>query len=702
MLSKVTFEQKDLVGVITINNPPVNALDVKVRQQLLDALEAGLVDSQIQALVLTGEGRIFSAGMDLHEFGHPIAPPELDDIISKLETSPKLIVSALNGAAIGGGFELALGCDYRIGSSAAKVSFPEVHLGLMPGAGGTQRLPRLVSVNVAVELITSGSNILAEDALRLGILDQLIDGDLLEGSLEFVHRCLTENEPRRRLCNSDLVGMPGQVTQHWLAQYCKNLGKVSIPNQENEFAVLKCVEAIESAIHLSFQEGLKRERELFNQCLNSTQTQSKIHLFLSKRKTLRIPGSAVSSNTRAIQKVSVVGSGVMGRGIAMAFANTGVPIKLLATCRVSLEHSLKAIAHSYESAVSKDRLSWADSKHRLSLITGAVNDSDIGDSDLVIEAVTEDMRIKQHVFAQLDNVCHPTTIFATNTSSLDINMLANATKRQQYFIGMHFFNPAHKMQLLEIISASQTRAEVISSIKQLAKRLGKIGILVGNCQGFAANRMLNAYLFHAESLLGEGALPGQIDQVLEDFGMSIGPFAMSDMVGLDIILKSQRHRNFLQNQKRLPTHFVGYLCRLGRLGQKTGAGWYRYEPGSYLPIPDPQIGDWLKSRASSLGCGRHEFGNDEILKKCLYSLINEGMKILEAGIVQEPSDIDLISVYGYGFPANRGGLMFYAEAIGFPNIYGDISKFRDADPVGWQPSQLLRRLAESGESLYRR
>jgi 3-hydroxyacyl-CoA dehydrogenase len=697
MSNPVTYDRKGNVGVVTVDSPPVNALSQAVRQGLSEAMDKAAADAQANAIVLICAGRTFSAGADIREFGKPPQPPILFQVLDKLENSAKPVVAAIHGTAFGGGLEVALVCHYRCAVPGARFGLPEVKLGLLPGAGGTQRLPRLIGVEPAAEMITSGDPIGAEEARKLGLVDEIVRGDLAAGAVAFAQRLVTEGKPARRI--RDLKDKIGNVPPGLFDTLRKDLKKRSRGNE----APLRCLESVEAAVTLPFDEGIAKERQLFGQAMASPQSAALRYLFFAEREAAKIPDVPKEIAPRPIKKAAVLGAGTMGTGIAMNFANAGVPVLIVDTTKEQVEKGLGTIRKNYASTVSKGRLSQAEMDARMARVQGTVEFEAVRDADVVVEAVFEEMGLKKEIFAKLDKICRPDALLATNTSTLDINQMAAATKRPEQVLGMHFFSPANVMKLVEVVRGAKTGKEAIATAMALTKTLDKVGALVGVCDGFVGNRMLHKYAREAAYLLEEGALPQQVDKVLTDFGLPMGPFAMGDLAGLDVgwrIRKARRAAGTLGLERYSGT-IADRLCEMGRFGQKTSAGYYRYETGSRAPLPDPAVEEVIAKVAQEQGVTRRKISDEEILSRCLYPMINEGAKILEEGIALRASDIDVIWIYGYGFPAHRGGPMFHADSVGLKNVLDGIEKFQQQFGAHWTPAPLLRKLAEQGKHFTR-
>jgi 3-hydroxyacyl-CoA dehydrogenase len=684
--------------MIALNNPPVNALATPVRAGIADALEKATNDPQIKAVVLIGNGRCFSSGADIREFSEPgkHASPILPEVIAQIEQCPKPVVAALHSTAFGGGLELALGCHYRIGAPSARLAQPEVKLGIIPGAGGTQRLPRLIGVEPALKMILSGEPVDAEKALALGLLDEVVHGELHDEAVAFAEKLIAERRPLRRARDMDAkLRAVGDVSA-LLANARKSIER----RARGLLAPFLCIESVGNAFKLPFDKALKQERELFERCRDSEQSKAQRYAFFAERRVAKIPDVPADTPVTAISTAAVVGAGTMGGGIAMCFANAGIPVRLLEVSQEILSKGLATIRKNYAATVAKGRLPQTNMDARLGLISGTLDYGDIAGADIVIEAVFEEMDLKKQVFRTLDQVCKPAAILATNTSTLDVNEIAAATARPEKVIGTHFFSPANVMKLVENVRGTKSSKETIATVMRLSKTLGKVGVLVGVCDGFVGNRMYHAYTRQASFLLEEGALPQQVDRVIYDFGFPMGPFAVGDLAGLDISWRIRQRRAKTRPKHERYSPIADRICELGRFGQKTGAGWYRYEPGSRTPIPDPEIEKLIISVSEELGITRRPIEDQEILERCIYALINEGAKILEQGIALRASDIDVIWIYGYGFPVYRGGPMFYADRAGLKVIYNTLSRLYDIHGELLKPAPLLEKLAKQNKGFH--
>lgn len=681
MSSSVSVTNDNGVAVVTIDNPPVNALSFHVRKPLYEALAALRDDPAAKAIVIACAGRTFIAGADITEFGKPVQQPELRAIIALLETIPKPTVAAIHGTALGGGLELALGCHFRIADRGAKLGLPEVKLGLLPGGGGTVRLPRLVGAAKALVMIVSGTPISAGEAKAAGLVDAVVDGDLPE-AVRFAHEMTDRSGPfvpvrerNERLAEIDLAAFDAYAAD--LAKKARGLE-----------APLACAEAVRNAITLPFDEALAAERQLFLKLVSGDQSRAQRHLFFAEREAAKIPGKDLQK--RRIGRAGIIGAGTMGGGIAMAFANGGLPVTLLETSDDALRRGLATIEENYAVSISRGSLTEEVKQKRLELFKGSTDYADLADCDLIIEAVFEDMSLKKEVFGKLDAIARPGAILATNTSYLDVNEIAASTSRPQDVLGMHFFSPANVMKLLEIVRAEKTAPEVLATVTDLARRIGKVAVVVGVCHGFVGNRMLSARGAESEALLLEGATPAQVDKAFTDFGWPMGPFQMGDLAGLDIGWRNRKARG----QAAL---IADTLCEQGHFGQKTGRGWYRYESSAREPIADPEVEALIRAKAAELGIARREIGAEEIIERTLYPLVNEGAKILEEGIAARASDIDVVWVNGYGFPIGKGGPMFWAGLEGAGKIVERLEYWhRRTGRAIFEPAPALKRFAETG------
>ena len=693
MSEVVTYQREGAIGVIAVNYPPVNALSQVMRSGLLAALDEGQNDADAKALLLVCEGKTFIAGADIREFGQPMQEPALPSVVDALESSDKPIIAAIHGTALGGGLEVALGCDYRVALDSARVGLPEVKLGLLPGAGGTQRLPRLAGARKSLEMITSGDFVPAGDALEAGIVDSVEAGsDSRAVGLAFAQKVVDEGRPVRRV--RDLTEkLSVEQGSEVFGEFRASLEKKA----RGLFAPFKCVDAVEAAFELPFEQGMQRERELFQECMESPQRAGLVHAFFAEREVSKVPGLPKDTPVRDVERVGIIGAGTMGGGIAMNFANAGIPVRLLEVKQEALDKGLGVIRKNYENSAKKGRITQEQVEQRMALIEPTLSYDDFADVDLVIEAVFEDMGIKKEIFSTLDRVCRQGAILASNTSTLDIDEIASATTRPADVVGMHFFSPANVMKLLENVTGSNTANDVKATVMTLAKRIGKVSVLVGNCYGFVGNRMLHQRGAEATALVNEGASPQQVDRVLTDFGFPMGQFAMSDLAGIDVGYRIREERR--KAGEDIPPNWMDKLVEQGRLGQKTQAGIYLYEEGNRQPVSDPEVDRLIEQFREEQGIQAREIPDREILERCMYVMINEAAKILEEGIAARALDVDVTWIYGYGFPSYRGGPMFWADQVGFEEIRDTVRRFHDT--LGgdqWKPAALLERLANEGST----
>jgi 3-hydroxyacyl-CoA dehydrogenase len=697
MSGLVQLKNLDGVAVITIDNPPVNALGPGVPEGIGAAVATASQDEDVSAIVLIGAGRTFVAGADikqLEEQAHGRGPgaPNLHWLLKSIEDCPKPVVVAIHGTALGGGLELAMAGHYRVASPSAQAGQPEVNLGIIPGAEGTQRLPRLVGVEAALDMLISGKPINAPEAQRLGLLDRIIEGDLLDGAAAFAQDVAAWGPHRKTRDRNEKLGSPDANASTLVAARDQARG-----SRRNMVAPLRAIDAVEAAVALPFEEGCKREREIVEQCLAGDEARALIHAFFAERAVSKVPGISKDTTTYPIRSAGVVGSGTMGGGIAMALAGAGIAVLLKDTDQLALDRGWFTIRKNYAVSVDKGRLTPETMRQRMALIRPQLTYDGFEDVDIIIEAVFENMTLKKQIFGEIDKIARDGCILATNTSTLDIDEIASVTARPDMVIGTHFFSPAHVMRLLEVVRGARTRLEVIATAMALAKQLRKVGVIVGNCTGFVGNRMMLPYMREARFLVEEGATPSQVDRALYDFGMAMGIFAVDDMGGIDLSWRvRQEFRHLEKPGTRVPL-VLEKLYEMGRWGQKTGAGWYRYQDGR-TPIPDPEVEALIETTAKQAGIERRSISNDEIIERCLYILINEGARILEEGYAQRPGDIDTIYIAGYGFPAYRGGPMWYADTVGLRKIYERIVEFERQHGDSWTPAPLLKRLAEEEQT----
>jgi 3-hydroxyacyl-CoA dehydrogenase len=693
-MSVVSYEIKGEIGVVTLNNPPVNALSHTLRQGIEQAINNAQEDAT-KALVIICQGRTFIAGADITEFGKPPQAPSLPDMIMTIDASNKPVIAAIHGSALGGGLETALACHYRCALVSAKVGLPEVKLGLLPGAGGTQRMPRLVGVDVALDLITSGNPIAATKAATLGLIDKVIEGDLLDGALNYANEIVAQAAPLKRV--SDIIIDPASVASDVFVNCHTKLSK-RMRGQEAPRRIVDCVEA---AVTLPFVEGLKKERELFKECMASPQSAALRHMFFAERQSAKVKDLAKDTVVKKIKHVGIIGGGTMGGGIAMNFANVGIAVTLLEINDEALQRGKDIIAKNYSMTVSKGKLSSSQATERQMLITGTTDYSDLSDVDMVIEAVFENIDIKKQVFTKLDEVCKPGAILASNTSYQDVDQIAAATKRPEDVIGLHFFSPANVMKLLEVVRGAKTSNEVLATSMAMARTIKKIPALSRVCYGFIGNRMLRPYAAQAQLCMIEGNSPEKIDNAMLSYGMAMGPLSVADLAGIDIGYKARESLTDTEKGDPRTYRIADALAEMGRLGQKTGAGYYQYDGATRKRRADPLVDDVIAKVAAELNVAAKPCSDEDIQNRLLFALANEGFKILEEGVAQRPSDIDVVYAFGYGFPAYRGGPMHYVDnVIGLKKLYETICEFAQTHGEQfWQPANLLKQLVEDDKSL---
>ncbi len=692
MSDVVRYALKGRVAVITVDNPPVNALSHAVRLGLVDSLEKALADPACAAIVLIAAGRTFMAGADVREFGRPALPPVSIEVVRRYDEAAKPVVAAIHGTALGGGFELALGCHYRVTVPSARFGTPEIKLGLIPGAGATQRLPRLVGVEAALDFVLGGEAVPAAKAKALGIVDAVVDGDLEAGAIAFAEE-IADRRPLPRIRNREDKLNQARADRTVFANRRAELAR----SARNLVAPLRGVDAVEMALDLPFDQGLKREREIFLELMDTPQSKAARHMFFAERECARLPDIPADVPAREIKRAAVLGAGTMGSGIAICFANAGIPVTVLEAEPAALERGLSGIRKTYDSQVERGRLNPAARDERVARIAGTLNFDELREADVIVEAVFEDIGIKKQVFARLDAVAKPGAILATNTSTLDIDAIAAVTKRPGDVVGLHFFSPAHVMRLLEVVRGRATAPDTMVTAMKLGRTLGKIAVPVGVCFGFVGNRMMIRYDLEAHYMLEEGAMPQDIDRVLREFGLPLGLFGMLDLAGVDVMWRIRQHlaKTAPSDAPRLPA-ILDRIAEQRRFGQKTGAGYYRYVGRN--AIPDPWIEDMIAAESRRLGITRRVIDDAEMRDRCLAALINEGAHVLEEGIAHRPSDIDVIYVYGFGFPAWRGGPMHYADQIGLDRILADVRRFHERFGERWKPAPLLERLVREGRN----
>jgi len=692
MSEVVSYQLQENIAVVTVNSPPVNALSQAVRKGILDGIKTAQADDS-EAIVIRCEGRTFIAGADITEFGKPPLDPWLPEVLTAIENSKKPVIAAIHGTALGGGFEVALACHYRCAVASAMVGLPEVKLGLLPGAGGTQRVPRVAGVKAALDMITSGNPVPAARAKDMGLIDEIITGDdLAAGAVSYARDLLASGAPLKRI--RDITINKETIEPGFFDNARKQLAK----RARGQIAQDRIVSCIEAAVNLPMDEGLARERELFQELVKSPESAAMRHIFFAERQAAKIKDLPKDTPIRDIKRVAIIGGGTMGGGIAMCFANVGIPVTLLEVSDEALQRGLGIIRKNYTITVQKGKMSQEQMEQRMGLIQGSTDYAEIADVDLVIEAVFENLDLKKEIFARLDGVCKQGAILATNTSYQDVDAIAAATGRPQDVLGLHFFSPANVMKLLEVVRGEKTADDVLATSMAIGKKIGKVCALSRVCYGFIGNRMLGGYGREAQMLLLDGCTPEQVDSTLEEFGMAMGPLAMGDLAGLDVGYKARQARTDLPDDPKL--YRMGtLLVEMGRYGQKTGSGFYKYDPETRQRQSDPEVEALIREEAARLGVEQRDFSKEEILARCFYPLINEGAKILEEGIAQRPSDIDVVYVFGYAFPVAKGGPMFYADQVGLKNVYDKICEFRDRYGADyWQPAPLLEKLAKEGKT----
>ena len=689
----VSLSQQDDIAVITICNPPVNIISAAVRAGLTEALTTLASTTRLRAAVLTAEGSTFCSGADIGEFAGPPREAEYRDLFRRLEQSPIPIVAALHGIVLGGGLEMALACHYRIAAPATRLGLPELTLGIIPGAGGTQRMPRLIGVEKTLELLFSGRPVDAAQALELGFIDRISEGPLSEAALGYTRSLLAQGKGPRRTCDRRVD--PASATPE-IVERLKERARRQFPHR---LAPFSAIEAVMSSLTHPFEDGLILEEHIANRSKATPEAKALIHVFFAEREARKIPGLEPSA-PRVIRRAGVIGAGTMGGGIAICFANAGIPVTLLDVSDEALARGRQAIAATYASMVKRGRISERERDERVGLISSSSSDEAFRDADVIVEAVFENMDLKKRVFSRLDEIAKPGAILATNTSTLDIDEIAAATRRPAEVIGLHFFSPANVMPLLEVVRTDKTSAPTLAAAFEVAKLLRKTPVLARVCYGFIGNRMMEGYAREAQRMVLEGATPREVDSALENFGMAMGILAVFDMAGIDVGVKV--HQSNAAQYPPDPTYYQAdiALCSAGRLGQKNGKGYYRYVPGDRARYDDPEAIGILRDHAARLAVPQRAHTEEEIIERCLYPLMNEGLRVLEEGVALRASDIDVVWTSGYGFPRYRGGPMFYADSIGLKTLYDGMLKYREQlGPMHWQPAPLLRRLVEEGRTL---
>jgi 3-hydroxyacyl-CoA dehydrogenase len=692
-----SYEVRDGVAVIAMNNPPVNGLSYDTRRAIADGIDKAQADTKVQAIVITGGGKAFSGGADIREFGSPKSTlePNLLSLIRMTENASKPVVAAVNGVCMGGGLELALGCHYRVASPGVPVALPEVKIGLIPGAGGTQRLPRVLGVETALNMIVSGEPVKSDVLASLPgqkLFDKVIDGDVVAGAVAFA-KSVADQRPLPKV--RDLKASHPNADAYF--QFARNTVKAM---SKNFPAPPKCVDAVQASLTKKIDDGLAYELELFKGLMLTPECKALRHAFFGERAASKIPDVPEDTAQRAVKGVAVIGAGTMGGGISMNFLNAGIPVTMLEMKQEALDRGIATIRKNYEAQVKKGKLKPDVYDKRMSLLKTTLNYDDIKNADMVIEAVFEEMGVKEKVFKKLDEVMKPGAILASNTSTLDVNAIAAFTKRPQDVIGTHFFSPANVMKLLEVVRGAKTSKDVLATVMALAKPIKKTAVVSGVCDGFIGNRMIEQYSRQAGFLLEEGCTPAQVDKAIEKFGFAMGPFRMGDLAGNDIGW-AIRKRRYVEKPDMRYSKTADLLCEMGRYGQKTGAGWYDYQAGKRDAIPSPVVDKMIEDYRKEIGITPRKISDDEIVHRLVYALVNEGAKILEEGIASKASDIDMVYLTGYGFPLHRGGPMCYADTQGLFNVVQTMKRFaanpRD-DASFWQPAPLLAKLAAEGKS----
>jgi 3-hydroxyacyl-CoA dehydrogenase len=691
-VASVTFDND--IGVIAVNNPPVNTINAAVREGLSTAIDVVLATRNLRAVVLMCEGTTFFSGADIGEFSGPPKEAEYRALFARLEGLSMPVVAAMHGTVMGGGLEISLACHYRVAAPSARFALPEVTLGIIPGAGGTQRMPRIIGIQKTIEMVLDAKPVPAEKAKEVGFIDEIITGDLRKGAIEFARELLANHRGPRR--TSEMRVDPATGTDEIITRLTAQARK-QYPNRE---AALTAIEAIRASARMTLQQGLEFEEQLANKSKATPEAKGSIHLFFAERETRKIPGLPAGTRGRSVKSAGVVGSGTMGGGIAICFANAGIPVTILDVNKEALDRGLGVVDKTYGSMVKRGRITEAEKAQRLTLIKGTTEYADLAQADVIIEAVFESMDLKKKIFSTLDGIAKPGAILATNTSTLDIEEIATAVKRPEDVIGMHFFSPANVMPLLEVVRTDKTSPEVIATVMDLSRPLRKTPVLTKVCYGFIGNRMMEGYAREAQRMVLEGATPRQVDSALEGFGMAMGILAVFDMAGVDVgvnVHKSNAHR-----YPPDPSYYQAdiALYDAGRLGQKNGKGYYRYEPGDRTRHDDQQALELIRAKAQQVGVQPRTHTNEEIVERCIYPLLNEGIRILEEGVALRASDIDVVWAAGYGFPRYRGGPMFYADTIGLKTLLDGMLRYRAIfGPMHWEPAPLLVKLATEGKTL---
>ena len=687
-----TYQQHGEVAVLTLDNPPVNGLGHALRAALVEGIDRANADPGVKAIVVTGAGSAFSGGADIREFNTPkaLAEPTLRTVIAAAESSAKPVIAAINGTCMGGGLEFSLGCHFRVARADAPLALPEVKLGLIPGAGGTQRLPRAIGVEAALNMIVSGTPVAAGKLKGTALIDEIVEGDFLAGALAFAKKAA--GKPLKRV-RDIAIDYPDAEAYFGVARNTVAAMAKGFP------APLKCVDAVEASVTKPFDEGIQYERDLFTQLIQSPESRALRHAFFGERAAAKIADVPADTPVRRIESVAVIGAGTMGGGITMNFLSAGLPVTLLETKQEALDKGVATIRRNYDGSVKRGKLNAEQLEKAMGLLKPTLSYEDLKGADLVIEAVFEEMGVKEAVFRKLDAVMKPGAILATNTSTLDVDKIAGFTQRPQDVVGLHFFSPANIMKLLEVVRGAKTAKDVLATVMQVAKKIRKTAVISGVCDGFIGNRMLERYQRQCFYLIEEGATPQQVDRALEKFGFAMGLFRVGDLAGNDIGW-AVRKRRYVEHPDVPYSKIADRLCEMGRFGQKTGAGWYRYEPGKRDPIPDPAVDAIIESYRKEMGIAPRKIADEEIVERCCYALANEGARILEEGIAQRASDIDMVYLTGYGFPLARGGPMLYADTVGLYNVVRSmerLAKNPHGDTGFWAPAPLLAKLAKEGK-----
>jgi 3-hydroxyacyl-CoA dehydrogenase len=688
------YQVNGSVAVITLNNPPVNGLGLATRTAAVAGIKQALADDAVKAIVITGAGKAFSGGADIKEFNSPkaLAEPSLHTLIATVENATKPVVAAIHTVCMGGGLELALGCHYRVAMPGAQIALPEVKLGLLPGAGGTQRLPRVLGLEMALNMIVSGTPVASDKLAKTALFDELLaaDADLLGGAVAFANK-VADVRPLPKVRDRK-VDYPNHEA---FLQFSRN----TVRAMSGPFpAPLECVETVGAAVTKKFEDGLKFERERFLHLIQTTESKALRHAFIAERQCSKVADVPADTPVRAIKSAAVIGAGTMGGGIAMNFLNAGIPVTLLETKQEALDKGMATIRKNYENTMKKGKLTQEKFDQRMALLGGTLSYEEIGQADIVVEAVFEDMGVKETVFRKLDAVMKQGAILASNTSTLDVNQIAGFTQRPQDVIGLHFFSPANVMKLLEIVRGASTGKDVLATSLALSKKLKKTGVVSGVCDGFIGNRMIEQYSRQAGFLLEEGCLPEQVDKAVEKFGFAMGPFRMGDLAGNDIGWYI-RKRRYVESPEISYSKTADLLCEMGRFGQKTGAGWYDYKAGDRKAYPSEVVDAMIVKHSADIGVARRKISDQEIVERLVFAMVNEAALILEEGIAMRASDIDMVYLTGYGFPLFRGGPMFYADTVGLPNVLAAIEKYgRGHHGEAWKPAPLLLRLAAEGKT----